>query len=68
MTYNTYVKRGDSGMPLKEKFLSYVEMQRSARQVREVKGPNDPATVDAYQAANQLKREVLDLIEQQEDK
>ena len=51
-------------MPLKEKFLSYVEKQRSANATRETKGPNDPATVDAYQEANQLKREVLNLIEQ----
>lgn len=53
-------------MPLKEKFLSYVEQQRSANASREAYGPDDPKTVDAYQKANQTKREVLDLIEQLE--
>ena len=53
-------------MSVKERFLSYVEMQRSARQMREVNGPNDPITIDAYQAANQVKREVLNLIEELE--
>lgn len=51
-------------MGLKEKFLSYVEQQRSANNYREVYGPDDPKTVDAYQRANLTKREVLDLIEQ----
>lgn len=50
-------------MSLKEKFLSYVEMQRSARSYREFHGPDDPKTVNAYQRANQMKREVLNLIE-----
>ena len=53
-------------MSVKERFLSYVEMQRSARQMREARGPNDPITIDAYQAANQVKREVLNLIEELE--
>ena len=55
-------------MSVKERFLSYVEMQRSARQMREVRGPDDPITINAYQAANQVKREVLDLIEELEKK
>jgi hypothetical protein len=48
---------------LKEKFLSYVEQQRSANQAREAYGIDDPRTVDAYMKANQTKREVLTLIE-----
>ena len=50
-------------MALKEKFLSYVEKQRCARQILLSKGHEDPMTVDAYQAANELKREVLNMIE-----
>ena len=53
-------------MPLKEKSLSYVEMQRNARNYREVHGADDPRTVDAYQRANQVKREVLNMIEELE--
>ena len=53
-------------MPLKEKFLNYVEKQRSANDVRMSKGSDHPSTVDAYQEANQLKREVLNLIEELE--
>ena len=54
-------------MVLKDKFLNYVEKQRCARQILLARGHEDPQTVDAYQAANQLKREVLDLIEALED-
>ena len=53
-------------MPLKEKFLMYVEQQRSANSCRDAYGPDDPKTVDAYQRANQIKREVLTLIEEVE--
>lgn len=50
-------------MSLKSKFLMYVEVQRGARHTREVHGPDAIATVEAYQKANQLKREVLTMIE-----
>ena len=50
-------------MPLKEKFLSYVEQQRSANAAREAYGPDDPKTVDAYMKANETKREVLNMID-----
>ena len=53
-------------MAVKEKFLSYVEMQKSARNYREVYGSDDPRTVDAYQKANHVKREVLSAIEELE--
>jgi len=51
---------------VKDKFLSYVEQQRSANATREAYGPDDPRTVDAYMKANQTKREVLNLIEELE--
>lgn len=53
-------------MPLKEKFLMFVEQQRSANSCKEVYGAHDPKTVDAYQRANEMKREVLDLIDKKE--
>ena len=53
-------------MGLKEKFLSYAETQRSARQTRETYGPDDPRTVDSYMKANELKREVLNMIDEVE--
>lgn len=53
-------------MSLKEKFLTYVEMQRSARNYREVHGVDNPKTVDAYQRANQVKREVINMIDELE--
>ena len=51
---------------LKDKFLSYVEQQRSANATREAYGPDDLRTVDAYMKANQTKREILNLIEELE--
>ena len=53
-------------MSLKNKFLSYVEHQRNANAIRFEKGPNSPETVEAYAKANQLKRELLDMIEDYE--
>lgn len=50
-------------MALKELFLSYVEQQRSANATREAHGPDDPRTVDAYQNANDKKRQILNAIE-----
>ena len=54
-------------MGLKEKFLSYVEKQRSARNYREVYGSTDPRTTLAYEKANELKREVLNMIASAEE-
>ena len=54
-------------MPLKEKFLTYVEQQRNANSIREQKGPYDPETRRAYAFANDLKREVLYMIEKLEN-
>jgi 1,2-phenylacetyl-CoA epoxidase PaaB subunit len=52
-------------MPLKEIFLSYVEMQRAANDERSnSKNPAfDPAVRKAYDKANNQKRKVLDEIE-----
>ena len=50
-------------MPLKERFLMYVEQQRSAEEIKCQKGPHSAETRRAYAQANDLKREVLDLIE-----
>ena len=53
-------------MPIKEKFLSYVELQRSANDCRNAYGIDDPKTVDAYQRANEVKRIVLREIDELE--
>jgi len=53
-------------MPLKERFLSYVEMQRSANTARDAYGADDPRTVDAYQKAHEMKRKVINDIEELE--
>jgi hypothetical protein len=53
-------------MPIKERFLSYVELQRGANAAREAFGSDDPRTVDMYQKANEVKREVLSAIEELE--
>ena len=50
-------------MPLKEKFLSYVEMQRSANDCKDAYGIESEKTKEAYEKANQLKREILDALE-----
>lgn len=50
-------------MPIKERFLSYVELQRNANSYRESYGTDDPRTVDMYQRANEVKREVMNAIE-----
>jgi hypothetical protein len=53
-------------MPLKEKFLQFAELQRSANSYREAYGSDDPKTVDAYQRANEMKRLVMNEIEELE--
>lgn len=53
-------------MPLKEKFLSFVELHRSVNATREAYGPDDPRTVDAYQNLNQKKNEIAEAIEELE--
>ena len=52
-------------MPLKELFLRYVEQQRSANDVKcSSKDPSfDPQVKEAYDKANELKRQVLNEIE-----
>jgi len=54
-------------MALKEKFLSYAETQRNARSCREAYGPQDMRTIEMYDKANRLKREVLDMIDEYEE-
>jgi len=54
-------------MGLKEKFISYCELQRSARNYRERLGADDKQTISAYDKANAAKREVLNMIEELEN-
>lgn len=53
-------------MPLKERFLSYVELHRSANAAREVFGSAHPKTTEAYAQANAMKRRVIEEIEELE--
>lgn len=53
-------------MGLKEKFITYCELQRSARNYRERLGSENKQTIEAYDKANAAKREVLNMIEQLE--
>lgn len=53
-------------MPLKEKFLRFAELQRSANSYKEAYGYDDPKTVDAYQRANEMKRLVMNEIDELE--
>jgi len=53
-------------MSLKEKFLQFAELRRSANSHREAYGSDDPKTVDAYQKANKMKRLVMNEIEELE--
>jgi hypothetical protein len=53
-------------MPIKERFLSYVELQRAANATREAYGPDDQRTIQAYVKANVMKRRVMNEIEELE--
>jgi hypothetical protein len=55
-------------MGLKEQFLTYVEQQRNANAHREAYGPDDRRTIEAYANANNLKRKMLETIEEVEKK
>ena len=54
-------------MGMKEKFLTYVEVQRAANATRLHKGTDHPDTKVAYEQANKLKRELLIIMEQHEN-
>ena len=54
-------------MSLKNKFLMYVEQQRTANATKDAKGSDSRETAEAYEKANRLKREFLDMIEQYEN-
>jgi hypothetical protein len=53
-------------MTLKEKFLTYCELQRNARNYKERLGEVHQSTYEAYDRANKAKREVLEMIEELE--
>lgn len=55
-------------MPLKEVFLNYVERQRGANHAKEIHGPESKITKEAYEQANEYKRQMLDMIEEIEGK
>lgn len=51
-------------MNLKDKFLTYVEYQKTAEYILRNEGPT--ASKEAFEKANDLKREVLFIIDQYE--
>lgn len=53
-------------MSLKEKFLSYVELQHSAEQAKCAYGASSDKSVKAFEKANNAKREFITLIEDYE--
>ena len=55
-------------MGLKETFISYTELQRSARNMKEAYGSQDTRTIKAYEKANEVKRLVLDIIDDLESR
>jgi len=53
-------------MSLKSKFLSFVQMQMSAEDILRAHGNESKQTKLAFEQANQLKREVLNRIDELE--
>lgn len=54
-------------MNIKHKFLTYVELQKSANDLKFQIGTNNPRTAAAYDKANTLKRELLNIFESIEE-
>lgn len=51
-------------MGLKERFIMFCEYQRAAEKSKEIKGSDHPDTVKAYAKANDMKREILEGIDE----
>jgi hypothetical protein len=47
-------------MRLKDKFISFCELQKTANLERSLKGHEHQDTIKAYERANKLKREILE--------
>ena len=50
-------------MGLKEEFVKYCEIQRAADELLRSKSPNENSVVEAFTAANNMKRSLLDKLE-----
>ena len=50
----------ESDVGLKDKFIKFCELQKAANLERSLKGPESRDTIAAYERANQLKREILE--------
>ena len=66
MISGTLIVNGEKFVSLREKFIAYCELQRNARNYREMKGADHKDTKLAYEKANEKKREVLDMIDELE--
>jgi len=61
--YNHSIERRLS-MGLKEYFLTYVEREKCAYECKEQFGVNDSRTVESFAKANDVKRKLLNIIEE----
>jgi len=46
-------------MTLRDKFISYTEMNRNAEELLRTNGPNDNRVIEAFHKANQCKADLL---------
>lgn len=51
-------------MGLKEKFIMFCELSKSANESKEHKGSDHPDTVKAYAKANDMKKKILEGIDE----
>ena len=51
-------------MGLKEKFIKFCEQSKVANELKTARGYNDSKTLEAYEQANKLKREILEEIDE----
>lgn len=51
-------------MGLKDKFIKFCELQNTANLERSLKGTESRDTIAAYERANQLKREILEELDE----
>jgi len=51
-------------MGLKDKFIKFCEIQKAANHERSIKGHEHRDTIKVYERANQLKREILEELDE----
>lgn len=51
-------------MKLREKFIKFCELTKSAEEIKARRGYNDSQTLKAFEELNKLKREILEEIDE----